>query len=350
MLQQDADHKLEYNLYRILSGYYLIDYKDKTYKIVYPSLEIKYDAERLYHKILEDNKFETSWMNSSQLQTILNKNNVWNQDKEKQLADYMKSLDSAKMSLYKEFMNQKMKNIHKKTISNLNKHINKLNLEKTSLDYLTLDHFASTVKNEFIIMNCIYLNDSKVFNDNILDSNQYQFVQNMSRITLENQISGTELRKISRSELWRSYYNEYYTFFKSSLEQNDDQRHLISLTKMYDSVRQHPETPVEEVLEDDDALDGWFLMQKEKSQKEKSKNQILDKIGGIKRKDAGEIFVMTQDEQEANAVWNMNDAKALKEIEAVRNAKPNTKWTDLEHVIENKLAEQGKAGYSKVGT
>ena len=351
MLQQQDVDKTEYNLYRILSGYYLINYEDKIYKIIYPTLEIKYHAERLFHDILEDNKFETSWLNSMQLEMLLDRNGLWNKSKQSELDAAEKSLETAKINLYKEFTNTTTRKAHKKHIEGINKNINNLLNQKSCMDYLTLRHFAATVKNEFIIMNCVYLNDNKIFNDNILDSRQYKFIQDITRIVLENQISSTELRKISRSELWKSYYNEYYTFFKSSIEQNDDQRHLISLSKMYDSLRQHPEAPTEEVINDDDALDGWFLVQKEKSEKEKNKNQILNKIGGIKN-DAGEIFVITNDQKEARAIYGLNDAKAMKEIEATKKAireKGEVVWTDLEHVIENKLAEQGKLGYNRVG-
>jgi len=152
--------------------------------------------------------------------------------------------------------------------------------------------------------------------------------------------------------LWRSYYTEHGLFEQPSIYQNDDQRHLVKLTQMYDSVKQHPEAPTEDVIEDDDALDGWFLYQKEKSKQEKTKNQVLDKIGGnSKINKAGEVFVITNDQQEFRTINNLNDPKTKQDIARTRQIakqKGSVSWTDLDHVIQDKMREDGKAGYDKV--
>lgn len=353
MQQQDV-HNIENNLYRILNGFYYIEYNDIRYKVIYPSILLKYKAQELYISILEDNKFDTGWYSDLQISILLNQQNIWNNEKETFLKAQEALLDSEKIALYQNFMNTQKRNSHKKTITLINKSINQLILEQKSLDYLTLRFFADTVKYEYIIMNCILdsRTDRKIFTDKSLNNSDYKTIQDLSRIILSKQLHTYDLRQIAKSDLWRSYYQEHDLFDRPAIHQNDDQRHLVKLTEMYDSVKQHPEAPNEDIIQDDDALDGWFLFQKEKSKQEKTKNQVLDRVGGnSKINKAGEVFVITNDRSEARAINNLNDPKTKQDIARTKQIAQNkgpVSWTDLDHVIQDKLREQGKGGYDKV--
>lgn len=351
--QQDAS-RVEYNLYRILNGFYYIEYNNLQYKVIYPGILLKYKAQELYMNLLEDNKFDTSWYSDLQIKVLLDQQGIWTNEKEEFLKTQENLLNSEKIALYQNFMNSQKKNLHKKTINSLNKTINILLSEKQSLDYLTLRFFADTVKYEYMIMNCILdtKNNKNIFTDKSLNNSEYKTIQDLSKIILLKQLSTHDLRQIAKSDFWRSYYQENNLFDKPAIHQNDDQRHLVKLTEMYDSVKQHPESPNEEIIEDDDALDGWFLFQKEKAKQEKAKNQVLDKIGGnSKLNKAGEVFVVTNDLAEARTVNNLNDPKTKQDIiktQQIAQNQGSVSWTDLDHVIQNKLREQGKDGYDKV--
>ena len=353
-MSQNQDVNLEYYLYRIISGYYLIDIKDIRYKVIYPTIDIKYQAEQIYRDILDQYKFDTNWISDLQLQILLDTNSIWTKKNAEELSKQQHALELEKIDLYKEFSNTTNRKKHKKHVLSINSQISSLIYKKESLNYLTLKHFANNIKNEFIILNCLFdQQDNKILKDIDCFNESYNnaFAQLVSKEILDHQIQVSELKKLARSDIWRSYYNEHNAFPKSSIEANDDYRHLVSLTKMYDQIRQHPECPTEEVIEDDDALDGWFLYQKQKTSKEKQKNQILDKLGGNKIKNAGEVFVVTHDQNEARTVFGMNDEKSLQDIRQsikIANEKGSVSWTSLDHVIEDKLREQGKAGYKEI--
>lgn len=353
MLQQDV-HRIEHNLYRVINGYYFIDINNTTYKVIYPDNIVKYNAQKLYLDLVEDNKYDNRWYASNQINFILDQQGIWNREKQNFLEQQEKILETEKIALYQNYTNQDRKKSHKKSIEILNKSINSMIQEKTSLDYLTLHFFAETTKYEFIIMHCIYDTkyNKKVFNSSSIDNSKYQNIQKISKAVLAQQLNTSDLRNIAKSDLWQSYYSEDRTFPVCSSLQNDDQRHLIRLTKMYESVRQHPDAPSDEVILDDDALDGWFLFQKAKSQQEKNKNQIMDRIGGSNNMNkAGELFVVTNDLGESRTIHNLNDAKTKQDLartKQIAQSKGSVKWTDLDHVIQNKLREEGKDGYDKV--
>lgn len=353
-MRQEQDANLEYNLYRIICGYYFIEIKDTKYKVIYPTVEIKYQAEQLYREVLDQQKFDTNWISDLQLKILLDTNQIWTQNNESELVQLHELLELEKIGLYKEFNNTTDRKKHKQNINNINSSINTLQIKKDSLNYLTIKHFANNIKHEFIILNCLLDSDNNKIIENMQSFNNMfnnSFAQLVAKEILDNQIPVSELKKIARSDIWRSYYNEHNAFPKSSVEANDDYRHLVSLTKMYDQIRQHPECPPDDLIEDDDALDGWFLFQKHKSAKEKQKNQVLDKVGGNKIKNAGEIFVVTQDQNETRKIFGMNDEKTLRDLRHTINVakeKGSVSWTSLEHVIDDKLREQGKAGYKEI--
>ena len=76
---------------------------------------------------------------------------------------------------------------------------------------------------------------------------------------------------------------------------------------MYDNVFKSVECPTDDVINDDDMLDGWFIQQnkeQEERRKEKEGEKVFDKFKG---KDGQELFVVSGDKEEVNQIYNMND-------------------------------------------
>lgn len=120
---------------------------------------------------------------------------------------------------------------------------------------------------------------------------------------------------------------------------------------MYSNVRQHPECPAEDIINDDIALDGWFIFQNRKSEKEKKKNALLDKIGGNIRDKADHVFIMTKDEEEAKSIHDLNgpeEKQFIKEVSEYAKKHPDTRWEDIPCVKRRAIVEaQQKHAMSK---
>jgi len=154
------------------------------------------------------------------------------------------------------------------------------------------------------------------------------------------------LRNIVKSDTWSSY-NVKDNIFGPSVQLNDDQRNLLALQRMYNNVRQHPECPSDEIIDDDDALDGWFLLQKDKKKKEKIKNSLLKKVGG-KIKDHSSVFIVTQNEEERKAIWEMNDVEGKRTLKAIDKTMEERKgekiaWQDIP-IIRQQLVDEKLKG------
>ena len=71
------------------------------------------------------------------------------------------------------------------------------------------------------------------------------------------------------------------------------------------------EAPSEEVINDDDMLDGWFIVQNRKREKDKKEKDVDSTLGANAGKD--EVFVMArpEDKERLKSIKDMNVKKLL---------------------------------------
>ena len=328
---------LEKLLYRIILGYYNIYLDNKKYKILYPTIETRYEAEILYDSIIDENKFDINLLTISEMQTLLKREGLWNDQKDQDLKVAEKDLEDSKVLLFQNFFNTDISKKARGMISGITKAIVDATTIKNTFRNLTIEDYALGIKNEFIIMNSIYdMQDTMIFNNPSRDDHEYKKLQVFIKEILEHNVIVKNLRDLARSELWKSYANSC-NIDEYGLGANDDMRHLINLSKMYENVRQHPESPADDIVADDDALDGWFIYQNRKIAQEKKKTSILSKIRGNDK--GGDVFVITQDKQETKEIIGLNDPTAQEHIRSlasiVAKQKEPTQWGDLPYVRQN---------------
>jgi DNA-binding GntR family transcriptional regulator len=94
-----------------------------------------------------------------------------------------------------------------------------------------------------------------------------------------------------------------------------DQKNLLVWSRMYDNIQESMECPSDKVIEDDDALDGWFIEQRRKNEREKAIAVVEDSIQNDKIKNSQEVIVFTDNKTDANTVHEMNspNAKVIKQ-------------------------------------
>ena len=122
-----------------------------------------------------------------------------------------------------------------------------------------------------------------------------------------NIIQTEEYREIARTEPFRSRWSMMKeNTFGNSFHTND-QLALMMYSRMYDNVYEHPEKPIDKVIEDDDMLDGWFAKERKKAEEDRKKKDLENSVSGRHDDKAGELFVMANNKQAANKVRNVND-------------------------------------------
>lgn len=297
------------NIYlsRILSGFYLFLYNNTRYKLVYPDISIKYEAELYAEEEYEKNKFN-DWITEDSIVDSLVSMGVWNYNGDDNLKNLEKQIDDLKVDLYKNFLNpSKLKSL-RRTLSNTKNAYNRQYNIRHSLDQYTVDGYSQYIKNQYILIQSLYdINNEKIFKDiNCIDSN---LLDHLSTIIATNSIDISIFRYMARSDNWRNYWsaNKDRVFDKPVINWTDEQKTLVVLTKMYDSAYEHPECPPDTVFEDDDIFDGWMIVQKRENEKNKNKNRTEKLLEGKKLDKAGEIFIVANSKEEAQNIYDLND-------------------------------------------
>jgi hypothetical protein len=119
-----------------------------------------------------------------------------------------------------------------------------------------------------------------------------------------------EIKKIARSSYWKSYHSigSEHTILGHVSDYSNEQKSVISLSMMYAKIAEHPEAPKDEIINDDDALDGWMIFQQEKNQEEKRNSESGNKKNKINN--AQEVFYMAENKDQAEDIRALNTTES----------------------------------------
>lgn len=338
------NRQIEKLVHRILSGKQILKYKDDIYELRNASVELRIEADLIYDQVLSDHMYDDFILEEDKEQYLINQRLIsplHNQI----LKDTEKKLDEAKVRLFSDFLDLKKRKSHKVSISGLKKSIQKMNTDLHSIDFLVLEHLADNIKHEFIIKNTLYhyKTDNLVLNSDNLD---YTTFNEITQILSANIIDLSTYKIIARSDYWRNYYaNKNNLFPYSAIDYSEEQKALLGVSAMYERVYEHPDCPDEQIIADDDALDGWMILQQRQNKKQKQEkgvnNMMTDKI-----RNSSEIFLMAGDDKEqVKNILDLNTKEGLSKIQTRINAVSDgrsveeAQLPDVRQELRNKLKE-----------
>ncbi len=340
------DYELDTLINRIISGYQFIEIKDNLYKLISPTVDLKMAADILYNKTYQDNLF-SSFIPKENIDQLLVSVDMISEDIDKQIKTTEKTLENAKIQYYKQFSKSSVKSRNQKKIRSIEKILHKAYSAKQYLDFLTLEHYCENIKNEYILSHTLMDKDDKLLFNNYPEINHILF-NNIAQEIAHNIIPVNTYKQIVRTDSWRKMYNSNPTniFNRAATEHTEEQKALLSINQMYNKIYEHPECPSEDIIEDDDALDGWMLDQQKKNAREKMEKGV-DNLLGKKGQNATEVFLMAKNDEEYEEINELNSPQALAKIKARMALKPGEtksdgEFADTQMEARNKIAELNK--------
>ena len=109
-------------------------------------------------------------------------------------------------------------------------------------------------------------------------------------------------------------------------------------SQLYDNIQESMDAPTNEVVEDDDVLDGWFVIQAKKRQKEKLEKEFNAKTGD-KVKNSDEVYVMSSSVEENELIENMNDLNSRR-IKKERAQTLSSKGAVRQHEFKDEILDK----------
>jgi hypothetical protein len=88
-----------------------------------------------------------------------------------------------------------------------------------------------------------------------------------------------------------------------------EQKMLIIWSKIYDSIYESPDCPPEEIINDNDCLDGWMIANSRKREQERKSEHGYKPGDKFAKHD--EVFIMVENPDDVARVESMNSSSAI---------------------------------------
>ena len=287
-------------LYRIISG----KLKYKELEIHSPTIDILLEGSEVYKKFFERAANE-GIMNERDTDNLLYEQGKWDIEKEKLLLDLPRQIEHWKEEIYRAYFNTDKKKTIRKYLKTAKDEFNNLTNIKHSYDHMSCAGVANYAKLQYIIENSVFKNNEKY------KWTKYTPYQLMS-YQQDNLIKEEQLRELSHNHPWHMIWQvgkkTGNIFGKPVIDLSFDQQRLVMWSLLYDNVGEQTDSPPQDIIDDDDALDGWLsIKRKERGEQSfKSDNEKID--------NAQEVYIPVSNQEDAEKVDRLNSqfAKSLK--------------------------------------
>lgn len=296
-------HERDFFVSRISCGYFYFSINDIKYKYIQPNKDIILEANDIYQKSYNESLNGTAINN--EIKELLIKEYGWKLDNENFLLDFNDNCKELKINLYKNMYHPFKKEFFKKNIRELEKEYNRLFNIKNTFHYMTPEGISESNKWSFIVNHCIYRNSLR-------QSFSMQQTKRIVNIIWENYITDNMLRDLCKHEPWSNiwYASQGRNLFKGKYtDYSNEQLRLISWSRMYDNIRKSAKPPSEDVITDDDILDGWLALNAIEREKERNIADAENRIGNKKIRNSQEVFIPVSTREEFKKIEDLNSGE-----------------------------------------
>lgn len=301
---------------RIIAGCFKccinIDNDTKIDLLMYqPTRFQRYLAEEVYHDVLEKALASSSYTDQ-QLLSFLQSHDLWDDKQQSILDTLIKDIEEFKVNLFQSTFKSEQRKVIRKALVKAKEELLRLNQILHSYDYLSATGVASMAKARYIIAASLHKYDgSKLFNENDLWSVPDYIIEAVAATVSQQKLNELRLREVAHTDPWRSIWmtkkSEGQVFGLPVVDLTDEQRMLSIWSSVYDNIYEHPDCPADDVIDDDDMLDGWMIIQKRKRDSERNSQTVDNMLTNEKIKNMPEIFLPAESVAEARKIEDQND-------------------------------------------
>tara|TARA_B100000676_G_scaffold117798_1_gene117269 strand:+ start:4484 stop:5521 length:1038 start_codon:yes stop_codon:yes gene_type:complete len=295
-------------VYELFLGYK--EYKVKeglVLRIHNPSLQQLYKSQVVYKEAYRDALVKDN-LTSEESVKLLKAEGIWSSEKEETLEQIPNEVEELKIKIFKNFRQTTVREGYRQDLRNLEDQFTELMQEKMQYNYVTCEGLATYAKLNWLIENTVTFEDGRPYDWKEVGINTV-----LNHVT-KHMLSDSDARKISREEPWRSLWasssKEGSSIFdRPIIELTQEQKSVVGWSKLYENVQESPDCPSKEIVEDDDAFDGWLIQENRKRDKDK-KTKSLDDGLSDKVKNSDEIFIMADNQEEIEEIYDLNSEQS----------------------------------------
>jgi hypothetical protein len=297
-------HEREFFIAMIRTGNTFIKTDDCSLVVKPLTIDQAYEASDVYQQAYQQ-AYIDGMMSEEEMNQWMIENNLWTDEDEEKSEGFKKDLERLKIEIYNARNNETLKERIRLYLrageSQFGHHLSKKHVyhQNTAEGYATTEKVAWSIKNSTFVNNELY-----DFSDHTLA----YIVEEWQSSFLHD----SHIRELARNEPWKSLWvvrdNTKIRLFNNSenSELTYNQKNLIIWSQMYDNIQESLDCPNKDVIDDDDMLDGWFIIQSKKREQEKAEQDINEASKNSKIKNASEVFVMANTKKDADRINSVN--------------------------------------------
>jgi len=302
-------YEREYFVSRARSGVFFLDYSGRKLKLVSPTLEEEYLANEIFRKAYDSAEAD-GVMSEEEIDIWQREKGLWTQEKDQTLDNLKEDLEKLKIKCYEYRADKAMLSQAKIYLRTAERALADITAEKHELFARTREGFALQEKSYYIFSMCCFDGDKRVDLEQV-DVNSLFFSFN------KMWLSETQLRDLVKHDPWKLCWimKDQAPLFSNEINRTltQDQKGLVLWSNMYDNISEAVDPPSEEVIADDDMLDGWLIIQRRQAKSDKAKAEI-EKRTNAKIANSDEILLIAKSGKEAKKIHDMNSVN----MEAIR--------------------------------
>ena len=277
-----------------------------------PRIDQLVESYQIYEDIYQQS-IADDIMTEDEMLSWMKESLIWTKANEARVDTLTKELEQSKVDIYESRQDpKKVKNI-RNIIRQKETDLHKEFAIKNSQYEHTCEGIASTARVSWLISNTTYQH-GKLYDFQDISLNQ------IVSLWQESILSDTQCRELVRNDPWRSMWSiakngKARLFFnKEDEDLTLNQKSMVVWSQIYDNIYESIDCPSKGVIEDDDMLDGWLIVQNRKHEKSRIESESQDLIKNPKIKNSKEVLIMAHSKEHAKNIHNLNDEKAKEVI------------------------------------
>lgn len=305
----------EYHVSRIIAGQNRCSVSGQVYKIITPSREARYVANEIYQNALEEAHL-LGVLTDPEILYILQMKGLWTDHDEDQYGKLNKIVEDFKVGLFERWTESNARFAIRHALHKARSELERLDGIRHGLDHMTCNGVAMSAKARYTVGCSLLLpNGQPYWEDPTEDWNKPDdMVDIATEHLMRNRLREHDFRELSRTDPWNNIWNTKEhsgggLFGAPSVDLSEEQRGLILWSGIYDSIREHPDCPGSGIMEDDDMLDGWMIIQRRKREAMQAQKRGSE-ISNEKIRNANEVYIMSDTVEDARQVDKLNDQVA----------------------------------------
>ena len=334
------DISYEKILYRIIKGRLRIKLGDLILYVQEPTDDVLEESYEIYDEAYNKAYFNNILLKKD-LKEILFYRELWSPDDDKIVKELDKKIENLKVEAYKSHFDRRKVQGIKGHIRFFEKERGEIKSKNQSLDHISCEGLADFARSAWIV------ESSTVYQDGGRYDWLHCNVSDVMSIMSQKNIHPLDFRMIARNDPWRSMWMIGKTsgglLGKCSTEFTVNQTQLCSYSFMYDNVYESHERPNDKIIEDDDCLDGWFIVQRRNYEKDKKQQEVDALTSNPKIANSQEVFVMASNQESANEIYDLNDVVSRSTIHNRNTQIDEAGSLDFRklHDVQQDMATQG---------